>query len=197
MPDELVETVAGVQIARPPDAEALIDVDEFERREEFLPYWAELWPSARRLADVVAGADLRGRRVLELGCGLGLPAIVAARGGADVLATDWAPEAVEAAAANAARNGLAMRCRTIDWRDAGELVADGPFDLVLAADVLYERRNAAPLRALLGALSAEVWLADPGRPDLAPFLASLGGWTIDELAGRVWRLRPPARRSRP
>ncbi len=195
MPDELVETVAGVQIARPRDAEALIDVDEFERRDEFLPYWAELWPSARRLADVVAAAELRGRRVLELGCGLGLPAIVAARGGADVLATDWAPEAVEAAAANAARNGLAVRCRTADWRDSGELVADGPFDLVLAADVLYERRNAAPLRALLGALSAEVWLADPGRPDLDPFLASLTGWTIDELAGRVWRLRPPARSS--
>ena len=59
-----------------------------------MPYWAELWPSGLALADYVATLDLAGRRVLELGCGLALPSFAAALGGADVLATDWAPEAL-------------------------------------------------------------------------------------------------------
>jgi predicted nicotinamide N-methyase len=193
MADELLETIAGVQIARPRDAEALIDDDEFARRDEFLPYWAELWPSARRLAAAIAAADVDGRRVLEIGCGLGLPAIVAARGGADVLATDWAPEAVAATQANALRNGVAVRCEQADWREPHALAVRGPFHLVLAADVLYEARNAEPLRALLSELRAETWLADPGRPQLQPFLDRLGNWEIGELAPRVWRLVPPPR----
>ena len=81
-------------LARPDDPESLIDESRFEE-DEFLPYWAELWPSGIALARYVAALDLAGSRVLELGCGLALPSFAAALAGADVLATDWAPEALE------------------------------------------------------------------------------------------------------
>ena len=65
-------TVAGVrlELLRPASPEALIDEEAFVD-DEFLPYWAELWPAARALADALP--DVRGLRVVELGCGLGLP----------------------------------------------------------------------------------------------------------------------------
>src|SRR5205807_7139673 len=92
--EEIVE-VGGrrLSLLRPRDAEALLDEEAFEH-EEFLPYWAELWPAAVALARAVAGLALDGLRVLELGCGLALPSVVAALGGADVLATDWSPDAL-------------------------------------------------------------------------------------------------------
>src|ERR687891_1653246 len=112
MPTEVVEETVTVaerelRIVRPRDAEALLDEEAFEH-EEFLPYWAELWPSALALARAIAGRSLRGARTLELGCGLGLPSIAAALAGGRVLATDWSPDAVAMTAENAARNGAEL-----------------------------------------------------------------------------------------
>jgi predicted nicotinamide N-methyase len=158
-------------VARPRDAAALLDEERFAAQDEFLPYWADLWPSARALARVLAARRLGGMRVLELGCGLGLPSLVAARGGARACASDWAPEAVAAAQANARRNGLEVEGVVVDWRAPDPLVARAPWDLVIAADVLYEERNVAPLLDLLPRLGADVLLADPGRVAAAGFLA--------------------------
>ena len=77
-------------LERPAEPESLIDEGAFAD-DEFLPYWAERWPSGIALAEHLAAHDLRGARVLEIGCGLGLPSLVAARLGADVVATDWSP----------------------------------------------------------------------------------------------------------
>lgn len=179
-PDELLESVAGVQIARPRDAEALIDEDEFARRDEFLPYWAELWPSGLALARAVEMLPLGGARVLELGCGLGLPSFAAAIGGARVLATDWAPDAIALLGENARRNELGLRVEIVDWDEPEPLLREAPWDLVLAADVLYERRNAERLLELLPALSREVLLADPSRPHAQLFLdAAAADWRIE------------------
>lgn len=134
------------------------------------PYWSVLWRSGVALAEVVSGADLRDARVLELGCGLGLPSVVAARGGARVLATDAEPEALELLGTNAARNHAALETAEADWAAPDELLRRGPFDLVLAADVLYERPAAAQLLALLPKLAPAAWLADPARPAAEPFL---------------------------
>lgn len=168
-----------VLVARPRDSEALLDEAAFDSRDEYLPYWAQLWPSAIALARVVARRPIASRRVLELGCGLGLPGLAAAVGGARVTLTDWAPEAVVAARDNAARNGVEVEALVCDWRSPDALTAAAPWDLVLLADVLYEERNTAPLVALLPRLAGEVLLADPGRATARPFLdAAQEHWTV-------------------
>ncbi|MBV8597803.1 MAG: 50S ribosomal protein L11 methyltransferase [Actinobacteria bacterium] len=172
-------------IARPPSPDDLIDEAAFDE-DEFLPYWAELWPSGIALARVVAGLDLAGKRVLELGAGLGLPSLAAALRGADVLATDWADEAVELLRDNAQRNGITVRAARVRWDEPARLLAAAPWDLVLLADVLYEQRNADRLLELLPQLGGEALIAEPGRPFAKRFLAH---WDVEEVADRVYRLR--------
>jgi predicted nicotinamide N-methyase len=132
--------------------------------------------------------------VLELGCGLGLPSIAAALGGADVLATDWSPDAVEVAAKNAERNGAPLETALAAWGRASSLVDGAPWDLVLGADLLYERRNVDQLLELLPRLGREVLLAEPGRPFESTFLErARQTWKVEsEPAGgrvRIHRLR--------
>ncbi len=177
---------AEVELMRPPDAEALISEESFEH-EEFLPYWAELWTSAVALAHDVSLRALRGKPTLELGCGLGLPSIAAALAGGRVLATDWSPDAVRATAANAERNGVELETLQCAWDEAEPLVQRGPWPLVLASDVLYERRNVDQLLDLLPRLVDEtglVLLADPGRVPAERFVAAAPerGWTVRSLA---------------
>lgn len=168
---------------RPRSAEELIDEDEYAV-DERLPYWAELWPSGRALATTLASRSLSGMRVVELGAGLAIPSFVAAAGGATVLATDWYEPAIDFIRVNGRRLGLPVAGLLIDWREPpADLLAAAPFDLVVAADVLYEARNVEPLCTLLGQLTrpgGEVVIADPRRPDAATFLGALSsaGWTV-------------------
>jgi predicted nicotinamide N-methyase len=138
------------------------------------------------LAEVVAGLELRGRRVLELGAGLGIPSLAAALGGADVLATDWADDAVELLRVNAERNGLRLRAQRVRWDEPEPLLRGAPWDVILGADLLYEARNAEQLLALLPRLGGELLLAEPGRPFARAFLEH---WDVQEVADRVYRLR--------
>ena len=168
-----------LRLLRPRDPESLIDESEFDR-DEFMPYWAELWPAALALAREVERHELTDARVLELGCGLALPSLVAAARGARVVAVDWAADAIELLERNAERNGLALEAEAADWRDTEPLAARAPFDLVLASDVLYEERNVEPLLELVLRLTQRVLLAEPGRPHAAAFFeAAARGWSID------------------
>jgi predicted nicotinamide N-methyase len=190
-----------VELARPRDAEALLSEDSFDH-EEFLPYWAELWTSAVALAHDVSLRSLRGRRVLELGCGLGLPSIAAARAGGRVLATDWSPDALRATADNAERNGVPVETLACSWASPEPLLERAPWPLVLASDVLYERRNVDLLLGLLPQLvdrRGEVLIADPGRPPAASFVerAALDWHVATSVSPRTARvsihhLRPRA-----
>ena len=111
-----------------------------------------------------------------------------------MLATDWAPDAVEMAARNAARNGAELETALAAWGTASALVDAAPWDLVVGADLLYERRNAEQLLALLPALGDDVLLSEAGRPFESTFIERARvTWAIDSRpAGgrvRIHRLR--------
>jgi predicted nicotinamide N-methyase len=167
-----VRRVGDAYLARPRDWEGLREDEALAGRG--VPYWARLWPSGRALAAAVAaGPSLAGRRVLELGCGLGLPSVAAARAGASVLATDASSDAVVFAAHNLALNELSGDAAVAAWADAGGALVDGgPWDLVLAADVLYLNANVESLLRLLPRLGGDAWIADPNRRGARDFLAA-------------------------
>lgn len=154
----------------PPDMEALIDLAAFEA-DERIPYWANVWESAIVLAEEIAAHDGTGLTLLELGCGLGLPSLVAARAGFDVTATDYETAALEGVRFNATRNALPMvATRVLDWRcPPADL---GRYDRVVAADVLYESHHPAALAEVIAATLApdgQALVADPCRQKAAGF----------------------------
>ncbi|HEX5972301.1 MAG TPA: methyltransferase domain-containing protein, partial [Gemmatimonadaceae bacterium] len=160
-----------IELLSPANADDLISEDDYVM-DERLPYWADLWPSAQVLAEEVRTLRLRGQRVLELGCGLGLVAIGATLAGAEVTATDYYEDALLFAKLNVVEAaGRTIATRMVNWV---ELPKDlGRFDLVLASDVLYEHRY-APLvaNAIASTLvrGGEAIVADPGRIALDAFL---------------------------
>jgi predicted nicotinamide N-methyase len=126
-----------------PDLEGLVDRGALLRGDAEPPYWAYLWPGARCLARYLTRwVDVRGRRVLDLGCGLGLSGLAAARAGARVLFLDAAAPALEFVAASARANGLGCEGLCRDFRD---LDADRRFDVILAAEVAYDTASFASL----------------------------------------------------
>lgn len=163
-----------------------------------LPYWALLWPSGLALAEALLAepATIQRRRCLELGCGLGVTAAVALRLGADLTVSDLFPEALLFAEYNALRvAGQAPQSLLLNWRTpAGRerLLAAAPFDMLLAADVLYEQEDLVPLLTLAPALlrpGAPFWLAEPGRKVSRAFVeeALARGWSdTSSVTQRAW-----------
>jgi predicted nicotinamide N-methyase len=153
-----------VSIHHPRNADALIDEDAFAE-DERLPYWADIWPSARVLAERVVATPVADRRFLELGCGAGLVSVAAAMAGFEVTATDYYEEALRFTALNVLVNtGGLIETRAADWRRFPHDI--GRFELVVASDVLYEQQHAALIagvldRTLTGRGTALI--ADPGR----------------------------------
>jgi predicted nicotinamide N-methyase len=166
-------------IEREADLETLwagIGEDEFGG-DERVPYWAEIWPASLLLAEWLArrSGDIQGKACLDLGCGLGLTAIIASRLGARVVGLDYEPAALAFARDNARLNNVPEPLFTLmDWRAPG--FAPRAFDFMWGGDILYERRFYEPLRALFQTClkpGGRIWLAEPVRSVSAPVWAEL------------------------
>lgn len=165
-----------VSIIHPANADDLISEADFVK-DERLPYWADLWPSAKMLARAMVEEDGRGKRLLELGCGSGLVSVAAAIAGYDVTASDYYADAMLFTKYNVERNvpGAAIRTREIDWRELPKAL--GRFDRVLAADVLYEPAHGDLIARAISKTLADHGLAtvaDPGRLSRQAFIDRAG-----------------------
>lgn len=139
--------------------------------------FGQLWPAGGLLAQAMDRFEIRGRRILELGCGIGLASLVLKRRGADVVASDAHPLAEVFLAYNAALNGLpAVTYRQLRWNRP--LPALGLFDAIIASDVLYERDHAAMIDAVVerhALPDVDVVITDPGRGNSTSFTRMLAG----------------------
>ncbi len=177
-------TIAGraIHLDVVADAAALLDdllargPEDPDLLDDRIPYWAELWHAAIALSRVLAaGPWLRpGLRVTELGCGLGLPGIVAGSSGAKVCFTDYLPDALAFARHNWANNHVhPASFLTMDWRSPDPAAAA---ELLLAADVAYEARFFPVLYSTFERLllpGGTLLLAEPGRIFAQSFVAGL------------------------
>lgn len=160
------------------DPDALLDrVDPAAfAGEERLPYWAEVWPAAVGLGLHLFEHPIRTtRRVLELGCGIGVVGLAAAKAGLLVLACDYEPDALDFARYNALINGVASRIvfRQFDWRrpDLSER-----FPVIIGSDIVYERSDHPSLLALLDRTlepGGMFVLSDPHRSPAEAFVAAM------------------------
>src|SRR5690606_2675507 len=110
--------------------------------------FGQIWPAGRLLANAMNDFDIEGKRILEIGCGLGLASLVLQRRGANIVASDIHPLAEPFLAYNSALNSLpSVQYRKLRW--AVPLPTLGQFDLIIGSDVLYERTHAELLALLV------------------------------------------------
>jgi predicted nicotinamide N-methyase len=178
-------TIAGraIEVLRPLEPDRLLDdeaVHALNARDDYMPYWAYLWPGAYLLAEVVAREPWpKGRQALEIGCGLGLAGLMGLARGLKVVFSDYDAAALPFAALSAHENGFdsaSYSTRLLDWRNP----PDDRFEIILGADVLYERWLVPLVVNVLERMLASgglALLAGPYRvatQELEPMLAARG-----------------------
>jgi predicted nicotinamide N-methyase len=144
--------------------------------EDLCPYFGILWPAARALGTFLSENPgiVRGKRILELGCGLGLPSLVASHFGGDVLATDFHPDVEDYFLRNCRHSSIRASYKRLNWRE--DLGEGEKFDVVMGSDVLYESKHPGEVaRGLLKFVkpNGKILLSDPGRNYLQPFIAAM------------------------
>ncbi len=158
----------------PSRPDSLLDEPEVVKAsltDDYMPYWAYLWPAALQIAESILGSQWpKNTRVLELGCGLGLVGIAALAAGHRVSLTDYDEKAVTTARTNAALNGFPdADAFVLDWRTPPEV----RYPVIIGCDVTYETRNHAPLLDLVEQMlepNGFCWIADGGRSAAPAFV---------------------------
>jgi predicted nicotinamide N-methyase len=173
----------------PADPDAFLDDPEVaaeNERSDYMPYWCHVWPSAIDLTAAILTSPLSEfpiqppGEVLEIGCGVGLAGLAAGRRGYRCVFSDYDAVSVRTAVLNAARNRIDNATGfVLDWNRP----VSRRFDWIVGCEVIYERRNHAPLLQLLDRMLSDAgaaWFADPGRLYASHFIdaAKDGGYAV-------------------
>lgn len=160
------------------------------KTDDDVPFWAVLWPAAIGMSEYLwENAEFTGKRVLELGAGLGLVGLVAAAKQAQVVQTDFIPEAIQLAQENAELNGIHnIEYVLADWRD---FRINAKFDWIIGSDILYEPKLHPYLQQIFKESlvpGGSIALADPGRDDAKKFIEDLrqAGWHVTTVIKEVY-----------
>ena len=204
-----------IRLARPSDPDRLLEdpsVLSWNARDDYMPYWAYLWPGAFLLAEAVAAEPwAEGIEALEIGCGLGLSGLVGLAAGLPrVVFTDYDAAPLRLVERSAAANGFGpdrFATGLLDWRDP----PDASYPVILGADVLYERRLVPLVVEVLRSMLAPdgyALISGPYRvatEDLEPALSAAGlrfestpfsshdeeGRPLRGTLHRIWKPRSP------
>lgn len=143
-----------------------------------------VWASGEILARLMHGYDITGKRILEVGCGIGLASLVLHQRSADITATDYHPEAEGFLLENAELNNLGeIPFVRTGWDD--EISGLGEFDIIIGSDLLYEKEHADLLAAFIDQHSrryCKVIIIDPGRKHYSRFSKNMmsRGYTYEK-----------------
>ncbi len=149
------------------------------------PLFGQVWPSARVLALAMHHHAIQGKRILEIGAGLGLASLVLHRRGGDITVSDWHPLTSEFLRENLLANGMSpIPCHAGNWShdDADGASGLGRFDLVIGSDVLYERQQPEQLARFIDqhtSPSANVLIVDPDRGNRSAFGHAMAVYGFD------------------
>ncbi len=146
--------------------------------EEYCPYFGVLWEAGVGLSQYLQNIEVKGKKVLEIGCGLALPSFLVTRNGGEIIATDFHADVPLFLAENQKNNNLFFPYKVLNWRDEIERTKTdlGLFDLVIGSDILYESQHPLQVaKALIAFLApkGKIILADPGRAYIQKFITSM------------------------
>lgn len=146
--------------------------------EEYCPYFGVLWEAGVGLSQFLSNIDVRGKKVLEIGCGLALPSFVVTKNGGEIIATDFHADVPLFLSENQKKNNIQFQYRVMNWRNEIERTKNdlGHFDIVIGSDILYESQHPMQVaQALIAFLNpgGKIILADPGRAYIQKFITSM------------------------
>jgi len=128
------------------------------------PIFGKIWPSSLVLVNYLCDLGPIQGRVLEVGCGLGIPSLFLAKTGVDITASDGNAYADQFLEINARRNNFKKpKFIVLDWRRD---VAPLKYDLIIGSDVIYDRNHPEELsKFLVNSLrdSGKIIICDPNR----------------------------------
>lgn len=187
-----------VDYYRPSDPESVLDEETLlsdHGELDWQPYWAQAWDASVGMAQHLVNQDLKNKKVLDLGCGIGMTSALLLAIGAEVVCGDNAPPSLLFAELNTWPWRERAQVQLIDWHTTS---LEESFDNIVGSDIVYERREVGPLDHFFRnhlKPDGKIILSDPSRPMTREFLTMFSklGWSLEETTIDIEQIKQPIR----